>query len=166
VHVIAWRKDSVHRQLAPATIRRKLSALSSLFEHLCERNAVTHNPVKGVKRPKANNNEGTTPVLSDTQAREILKAPPADTRKGVRDRAILATLLFHGIRREELCKLRVRDYQWCDDMMHFRIEGKSDKVRFIPVATEAQRLVYDYLKSSGHGEDLKGPQAIEPPIRV
>src|SRR5688572_3002515 len=81
VHVIAWRKDSVHRQLAPATIRRKLSALSSLFEHLCERNAVTHNPVKGVKRPKANNNEGTTPVLSDTQAREILKAPPADTRK-------------------------------------------------------------------------------------
>ena len=60
-HVIAWRKAVERRQLSPSTIRRKLSALSSLFEYLCERNAVTHNPVKGVKRPKANNNEGTMP---------------------------------------------------------------------------------------------------------
>jgi integrase/recombinase XerD len=105
-HVIAWRKDFEHRQLAPSTIRRKLSALSSLFEYLCERNAVTHNPVKGVKRPKANNNEGTTPAISDAQARALLEAPPAETLKGMRDRAILATLLFHGIRREELCTLQ------------------------------------------------------------
>jgi integrase/recombinase XerD len=156
-HVIAWRKDVERRQLSPSTIRRKLSALSSLFEYLCERNAVTHNPVKGVKRPKADNNEGTTPALSDAQARELLKAPPADTPKGVRDRAILATLLFHGIRREELCKLRVRDYQRREGIMHVRLEGKGDKVRFIPVATEAQRLIHDYLKASEHGEDLEGP---------
>jgi integrase/recombinase XerD len=156
-HVIAWRKDVERRQLSPSTIRRKLSALSSLFEYLCERNAVTHNPVKGVKRPKANNNEGTTPALSDAQAGELLKSPPADTRKGIRDRAILATLLFHGIRREELCKLRVRDYQRREGILHFRIEGKDDKVRFIPVATEAQRLLHDYLKTSEHGEDLEGP---------
>jgi site-specific recombinase XerD len=135
-HVIAWRKDIERRQLAPATVRRKLSALSSLFEYLCERNAVPYNPVKGVKRPKANNNEGTTPALSDAQARALLKAPPVDTLKGVRDRTILATLLFHGIRREELCKLRVRDYQRREGIMHFRVEGKGDKVRFIPVSTE------------------------------
>ncbi len=156
-HVIAWRKDFGRRQLSPSTIRRKLSALSSLFEYLCERNAVTHNPVKGVKRPKANNNEGTTPALSDAQARELLKAPPVDTLKGVRDRAILATLLFHGIRREELCKLRVRDYQRREGIMHFRIEGKGDKLRFIPVATEAQRLIHTYVEASKHGEDLEGP---------
>lgn len=130
-HVIAWRKDVERRRLSQATIRRKLSALSSLFEYLCEQNAVTHNPVKGVKRPKANNNEGTTRALSDAQARALLKAPPAETLKGIRDRAILATLLFHGIRREELCKLRVRDYQRREGIMHFRIEGKGDKVRVI-----------------------------------
>jgi hypothetical protein len=39
----AWRKDLDGRDLAGATIRRKLAALSSLFEHLCEANAVTHN---------------------------------------------------------------------------------------------------------------------------
>ena len=33
----------------PSSIRRKLSALSSLFDYLCERNAVSGNPVDGVK---------------------------------------------------------------------------------------------------------------------
>ncbi len=45
-HVIAWRKQLERRELGASTIRRKLSALSSLFAHLCERNAVTVNPVK------------------------------------------------------------------------------------------------------------------------
>lgn len=53
-HMIGWRKDMERRDLEPATIRRKLSALSSLFDYLCEHNAVTHNPVDGVKRPMAN----------------------------------------------------------------------------------------------------------------
>jgi hypothetical protein len=66
-HVIAWRKDMQARSLGAATIRRKLSALSSLFDYLCERNAVLGNPVDGVKRPATNNNEGSTPALGDAQ---------------------------------------------------------------------------------------------------
>jgi integrase/recombinase XerD len=86
-HVIAWRKDMEGRSLAPSSIRRKLSALSSLFDYLCERNAVLGNPVDGVKRPAALSNEGSTPALGDAQARRLLDAPPGDTLKGVRDRA-------------------------------------------------------------------------------
>jgi integrase/recombinase XerD len=51
-HVIAWRDDLARRELGGATVRHRLAALSSLFEYLCEKNAVTHNPVKGVKRPR------------------------------------------------------------------------------------------------------------------
>jgi site-specific recombinase XerC len=75
-HVIAWRKNMELRSLSSASIRRKLSALSSLFDYLCERNAVLGNPVDGVKRPTANNNEGSTPALGDAQARRLLDAPP------------------------------------------------------------------------------------------
>jgi integrase/recombinase XerD len=132
-HVIAWRKHLEARALSPASIRRKLSALSSLFDYLCERNAVAGNPVDGVKRPMANNNEGSTPALGDAQVRRMLEAPAPDTLKGVRDRAILATLLYHGIRREELCSLRVRDMQTREGVMHFQIEGKGDKIRYVPV---------------------------------
>ena len=118
---------------------------------------MTHNPVKGVKRPKVNTNEGMTPALGDEQARALLDAPAAGTLKGRRDRAILATLLYHGIRREELCRLKVRDLQRREGVLHFRIEGKGDKIRFIPVGMKALRLIHTYLEASGHGDDLDGP---------
>lgn len=150
-HVIAWRKDMQTRSLGAATIRRKLSALSSLFDYLCEGNAVLGNPVDGVKRPASNNNEGSTPALGDAQVRRLLEAPPPDTLKGVRDRAILATLLYHGIRREELCLLRLRDVQSCQGVMHFRVHGKRDKFRFVPVHPMALRLIGEYLEMGKHG---------------
>ena len=152
--MIAWRKDLEKSELTPSTIRRKLSALSSLFDYLCENNAVTHNPVNGVKRPASNSNEGTTPALSNAQVRKLLNAPPEDTLKGKRDRAILATLLYHGLRREELCRLRVRDIQSRQGVLHFRVHGKRDKIRFIPVNPHAQRLIVDYMKEVGHKEEL------------
>ena len=71
-HVIAWRDDLGHRILNGTTIRHRLSALSSLFDYLCDHNAVTHNPVKGVKRPKVESAEGRTPALGDHQARTLL----------------------------------------------------------------------------------------------
>jgi site-specific recombinase XerD len=150
-HVIAWRKGMDARTLSAASIRRKLSALSSLFDYLCERNAVLGNPVDGVKRPASNSNEGSTPALGDAQARRLLEAPAPDTLKGVRDRAILATLLYHGIRREELCLLRLRDMQSRQGVMHFRIKGKRDKIRFVPVHPMVLRLIADYLEMGKHG---------------
>jgi site-specific recombinase XerC len=111
-HVIAWRDDLARRGLGGATLRHRLAALSSLFEYLCERNAVTHNPVKGVKRPRVESGEGRTPALGDHQARNLLAAPGKDSAadpdniKHKRDRAILSTLLFHALRRDELCKLK------------------------------------------------------------
>src|SRR3954451_2086539 len=57
-HVIAWRDDLVRRGLGGSTIRNRLASIASLFEYLCEKNAVTHNPVKGVARPKAESGEG------------------------------------------------------------------------------------------------------------
>jgi integrase/recombinase XerD len=156
-HIIDWRRDMEQRGLEDATIRRKLSALSSLFNYLCDRNAVAGNPVDGVKRPMANGNEGTTPALGDRQARKLLEAPPADTLKGIRDRAILATLLYHGIRREELCGLRVKDLHSRQGVMHFRIKGKRAKIRFVPVNAAAQRTIEAYLSMAGHRADLDGP---------
>ena len=155
-HVIAWRDDLERRPVSPSTLRRKLSALSSWFDSLCEKNAVSHNPVDGVKRPTADNNQGKTPAIDDQQARTLLTAPQGESLKARRDRAILATLLYHGFRRDELCRLRVQDYQRREGIMHFRVDGKGGKVRFIPVAALAQRLVTEYLDAAGHGEDGKG----------
>jgi integrase/recombinase XerD len=160
-HVIAWRENMDVRELSAASIRRKLSALSSLFNYLCERNAVLGNPVDGVKRPLANSNEGSTPALGDAQARRLLDAPPTDTLKGVRDRAILAALLYHGLRCDELCQLRVKDMQSRQGVMHFRVKGKRDKIRFVPIHPVVSRLIAEYMEFGKHGGgivfDLDGP---------
>ena len=74
-HVIDWRLSLARRKLKPATIRRKLSALASLFDYLCNENAVASNPVDGVERPAAVSTEGSTPALGDAQARKLLEAP-------------------------------------------------------------------------------------------
>jgi site-specific recombinase XerD len=161
-HVIAWRKDLESRNLSAASVRRKLSSLSSLFDYLCERNAVVGNPVDGVKRPMANNNEGSTPALGDAQPRRLLEAPAPDTLKGVRDRAILATVLYHGIRREELCLLRLRDMQSRQGVMHFRIKGKRDKIRFVPIHPLVQRLIEEYLQAGKHGGGVE--QSLDAPL--
>src|SRR6201981_2870006 len=103
----------------------------------------------------ANGNEASTPPLGDAQAGKLLEAPPAGTLKGVRDRAILATLLYHGIRREELCGLRVKDLHSRQGVMHFRVKGKRDKIRFIPANAAAQRMIEEYLALAGHRGDAE-----------
>jgi integrase/recombinase XerD len=155
-HVLAWRRDLEHRTLAGATIRRKLAALSSLFDYLCEANAVVSNPVKGVKRPTMASAEGKTPAIGDHQARSLLNAPDATTLQGQRDRAILSTLLYHGLRRAELCALTVGDVQQRRGVAHLRIHGKGGKLRYVPLHPGTAECIAIYLQAVGHGEDKHG----------
>ena len=155
-HVLAWRKDLEQRTLQAATIRRKLAALSELFEFLCEENCIARNPVNGVKRPREGANEGKTPALSDAQARRLLDAPAPDTLKGRRDRAILAVLLYHGLRRGELCRLCVQDYQLRRGVPTLLVHGKGGKLRYLPMNPCAVGLLEGYLDVAGHRSDEAG----------
>ena len=163
-HLIAWRDELRKRELGGATIRHRLAALASLFEYLCEKNAVTHNPVKGVERPKTESGEGKTPAIGDHQARKLLDAPEDDTIKSKRDRAILSTLLFHALRREELCKLKVKDFRHArKGVPHLKVSGKGGKTRYLPLHPGTNGLINDYLDAAGHGLDDSG--ALFRPVR-
>ena len=156
-HILAWRQALERQGVSGATIRHRLAALSSLFEWLCDANAVTHNPLKGVRRPSVESYEGKTPALGDHQARALLEAPATDTLKGKRDRAILATLLYHGLRREELCKLRVDDArQQRRGVVHLAVEGKGGKTRYLPLHPAAGARIAEYLEAAGHGAEGRG----------
>lgn len=111
----------------------------------------------------ASSNEGSTPALSDDQARRRLEAPTDDTLEGIRDRAILVTLLYHGLRREELCGQRVKDMESRKGVKPSKVKGKDDKITYVPVHPLAQRLIENYLSLAGHGNDLNG--ALFRPVR-
>ena len=163
-HVIAWRDELVRRGLGGSTIRNRLASIASLFEYLCEKNAVTHNPVKGVERPRSETGEGKTPALGDHQARKLLDAPVDDSTRSKRDRAILSTLLFHALRREELCKLKVRDFRHArKGVPHLKVSGKGGKTRYVPLHPATHALIHEYLDVAGHGEDDAG--ALFRPLR-
>jgi integrase/recombinase XerD len=163
-HIIAWRDELAQRGLGGSTIRHRLASLASLFEYLCDKNAVTHNPVKGVERPRTESGEGKTPALGDHQARKLLAAPQEDTIKSKRDRAILSTLLFHALRREELCKLKVKDFRHArKGVPHLKVSGKGGKTRYLPLHPGTNGLITDYLEAAGHAADEGG--ALFRPIR-
>jgi site-specific recombinase XerC len=61
----------------PVPSARKLAAVASLFDHLCEANAVSHNPVRGVKRPKAEGSEGKILAVIRNDSRLLVQDPCA-----------------------------------------------------------------------------------------
>lgn len=115
-----------------------------------------HNPVNGVERPTEGANEGKTPALSNEQATALLSAPPLQTLKGKRDRAILAVFLFHAVRRAELCSIRVKDYSERRGVKHLCIHGKGGKIRYIPAHPRAIEFLEEYLDAAGHRADASG----------
>jgi integrase len=64
--------------------------------------------------------------------------------KSKRDRAILSTLLYHALRREELCKLNVRDFKHerCG-VAHLKVSGKTN-----PAAKQTQRAAAPAIDTS------------------
>ena len=162
-HVLAWRQSLEGRQLSGSTLRRKLAALSSLYEYLCERNTVATNPVDGVKRPKVESFERQTRALGDVQTRQILKMPYGERLQKIRDRALLSVLFQHGLRRAEVCSLTVSSIHQRRGVPHLRVLGKGGKIRNIPLHPSTNELLLSYLGASGHAQDKDG--ALFRPIR-
>ncbi len=156
-HVISFRDYLDYQAMSAATIRRKMAAVSALFDYLCNCNSIRYNPVSGVKRPTEGNNEGKTPALSNTQAKRILCAPAEDTLKGIRDRAILAVLLYHGLRREELTRLKVKDLEHRQGVPHLCVQGKRDRIRYVPIHPAALRLINAYRAMDCRLEEAETP---------
>jgi site-specific recombinase XerD len=134
-----------------------MATISKFLEMLRDNKVLEINVVQGVERPKLTANEGATQAINATQARDLLDAPDPRTLKGKRDRAILATFLFHALRRSELCNLRIKDILERDGIKQLKILGKGDKERYIPIHPVAIARITDYLDACGHGNNKESP---------
>jgi integrase len=91
--------------------------------------------------------------LSLRQAQALLNAPDAATKKGLRDRAMLAILLGCGLRRSEVAALTLahiqqRDNRWCI----IDLVGKHGRVRTIPMPTWVKGAVDAWTSAAGLSE--------------
>ncbi len=98
-----------------------------------------------------------TEFLTEEEAEAILRVPDRRTLQGKRDYAILLTLLTTGLRKAEICGLKVGDMKTYRNQAVIDVVGKGKRFRRIPLHTDTLFAIKDYLKASGNGSDPNHP---------
>ena len=98
-----------------------------------------------------------TEFLTEEEAQAILRVPDRRTLQGKRDYAILLTLLTTGLRKAEICSLKVEDLKTYRNQAVIDVIGKGKRFRRIPLKTETLLAIKDYLKATGNGTDPDHP---------
>jgi integrase/recombinase XerD len=106
---VAWYAQQLDARLAPATVARKLAAISSWYAWLARRRHITTSPAAGLTRPRRSPHT-PTPALTSHQARALVHA--ADTAPGpqrARTAALTTVLLLTGARLNDILAADVTD---------------------------------------------------------
>ena len=137
-----YRKED-GKALTIGTQKAWLSCVTAFFSWLTREGLALYNPASDLELPRR---EVRLPkiILNAAEVEAILNVPDLSTPMGIRDRAILETLYSTGIRRQELCNLRLGDLDY--DRGLVRIEqGKGHKDRYVPIGDRAVQWIEKYL---------------------
>jgi hypothetical protein len=93
VHVAAY-VEALGREHNVPTVKQQLAAIRMLFDWLVVGQVVPHNPAASVRGPKHSTSKGKTRMPTRDEAKALLAAIPTDSLVGLRDRALIGTLLF------------------------------------------------------------------------
>jgi len=131
---------------APATVNRGLASLRGYCRWALARHLLLENPATEVKdvptEPLAP--RSLPPEAIDALLRAIRAVPNAVLR--ARDEALLALLIYTGLRVQEMCDLQLRDLDIGSGTITVR-SGKAGKARRVPLHPDAERLLRRYLEA-------------------
>ncbi len=128
-----------------------LAAIRHLFDTLVVRHAVALNPATSVRGERYQVVEGKTPEIPIDQARRLLCSLDTSHVVGLRDRAIIAVLIYTAARIGAVGGLRVCDFFDAGDQHCLRFLDKGGKSREIPVRHDLQGFLFDYISMAGLG---------------
>jgi site-specific recombinase XerD len=126
-------------------LSRRINALRSFFRYLEEMDHIGTQPTARLRQPRKTHR---LPVcLTDDEAERLLNAAYEQhfTLVGFRDYAVIATLLFTGLRRSELLALRLEDVDLERGWIHVR-KGKGRRQRRIPICAKLESAISDWLE--------------------
>lgn len=152
-HVIAFKKFLQDQGNSPRTINNRLSAISSLFNHLIDKQVVKINVAQGVRRMRINSDRVEAKVLTPEEVRKMLDAPDPFKLQGIRDKAVLSTLFFTGCRVSEICTLKVKDFYQEQGFYVLDFWVKGGKRNRLAIHHELQIALREYLRMAGHEND-------------
>jgi integrase/recombinase XerC len=151
-----WRDSMMAETKAPKTLNRRISSLSSFYKYLAGAAAELRLPVnvpnpahaQFIARESSDPLEGTR-ALTATRARQLMGLPAGDDVLDFRDRAILKTYLYTGVRLATACRLRVKDFHQDGEQATLTINEKGNKHRTIGIHFAAAEALAEYLAKAG-----------------
>lgn len=154
-HVDAYARDLTERQGAsPATVARRLSALSSFYGYALAEGLIARSPVSHVRRPKVGSESPST-GFDSSELRALLATATAKAvtgeRQAQRNAALLTVLAYTGIRIGELLGSDVENLDSERGHRVLRITRKGGRDARVALAPVAARTLADYVgdRSSG-----------------
>ena len=136
-------RQSDGRPLAWSSQIHRLTAVKMYFRWLVRQSYALYSPAAELELPRRPHYLPQA-VLTRSEVEQVINQPDVETHLGVRDRAILETLYSTGIRRMELCSLRVEHLDVGREVLLVR-QGKGRKDRVVPVGDRALAWLDRYL---------------------
>jgi integrase/recombinase XerD len=135
--------------LSIATRKQHLAALRHFFDGMVTRHAIILNPALSVRGERYQVVEGKTPEITVTHARRLLTAINAATLVGLRDRAIIAILIYTAARAGAVSALRRGNFYHAGEQWMLHFEEKGGKSREIPVRHDLEQMLSEYIAAAG-----------------
>ncbi len=129
------------KNFSGATMRRKLSTLSSFFRFLCREGYLKTNVAKTVPAPRMQNK--LPAYFSVDEMFRLLQLPEGEGFLPVRDRALLELFYSCGLRISELVGLTLEDINLDSRMV--KVLGKGGKERLLPLGRHCVEALKMYL---------------------
>ena len=151
IHVAAYVEE-LQLTLSRPSIKQHLAALKMLFDWLVVGQVIASNPAQHVRGPKHSQKKGKTPVLNPDEARALLDSIETDTLIGLRDRALIALMVFTFARVGATVMMKVEDCYMQGRRLWIRLHEKGGKRHEVP----ANHHLDEYLEAYLEAADLKG----------
>ena len=140
--------EGIQSHLSPPSVKQHLAAIRMLFDYLVIGQVVPHNPAASVRGPKHVVKRGKTPVLQASQARQLLDSIDTSTIVGLRDRAIIAVMVYSFARVGAVVAMNKEDYLQNGKRWWFRLHEKGGKRHEVPAHHTAEEYLDAYLESA------------------
>lgn len=156
LHIAAYVESLCNRMAAPS-VKVHLAGIRMLFDWLVLGQVIGVNPASSVRGPKYTARKGKTPTLSAVEARQLLDSIDTSTALGLRDRALLALMVYSFARVGAALKMRIEDVYQQHRRTWVRLHEKGGKRHEMPCHHNLEAYLQAYLAESSVAIDRKGP---------